>query len=231
MQNDNLTPAVQPWMKMKHRDAVLSEAEKYARRELSSDPGGHDWWHARRVADSARLMAEESGADRFICEMASLLHDIVDSKRVESEEEELARLSAWLSENGVPGREVSHIMRIISTMSFRGGSNPPMDTLEGKVVQDADRLDAMGAIGIARAFAYSGHIGQLIHNPESNPRQFFTKEEYVNERTTAINHFYEKLLKLPDLMNTDLGRMRAEKRKTFMLAYLEQFYREWAGYQ
>lgn len=202
-------------------------ADHLAAKELEGDSSGHDIWHARRVSSLARIIAVETGADTVVCQLAAILHDIPDDKRGVSEKEEIARLEAWMGKHGMDGHSIDAVTEIIRNMSFRGGNNPPMESLEGKVVQDADRLDAIGAIGIARTFAYSGSRGQPLHDPDLPPREKMDFHEYRHGRSTAVNHFHEKLLKLPGLMNTDYGRRLALKRKEFMEEFLENFMREW----
>ena len=146
-----------------------------------------------------------------------------------SEAEGLRKVQNWLTGCGVDDASASLVLEIISSLSFKGGGRPPMSSLEGKVVQDADRLDAIGAVGISRVFAYTGAVGRPIHNPDLQPRENMTKEEYRSAGGTAIMHFYEKLLKLKELMNTNYGRQLAEERHRFMELYLEQFYGEWDG--
>ncbi|TLS37904.1 HD domain-containing protein [Pseudalkalibacillus caeni] len=211
------------------KQAILQAAESYVKKELSTDSSGHDWWHIYRVRNTALTIARNENADLFICELAALLHDIADEKLNESEEAGLKKVQDWLIENKVEKPYIDHVIQIISTMSFKGGNRQPMETLEGKVVQDADRLDALGAVGIARTFAYAGSKGDLVYAPELKPRTSLTKESYRNGRSTAVNHFYEKLLKLKDLMNTEYAKTLADERHRFMELYLEQFFSEWEG--
>lgn len=209
---------------------LIEEATAFVRGELESEASGHDWWHIARVTKMAKHIAEQEGADVFICEMAALLHDIADEKLNEgSEEVGLKRVKDWLKVHQADEETIDTVMEIISTMSFKGGNRPPMTTLEGKVVQDADRLDAIGAIGIARTFAYAGAHGDLMYDPGIQPREKMTKEEYRTEKTTAVNHFYEKLLKLRHLMNTDTAKEMAEARHQLMEDFLQKFYHEWEG--
>lgn len=211
------------------KDGIIQQAEQYVRQQMSRDSSGHDYWHAQRVCNTAVRLAVLEEADRFVCELAALLHDVADEKLNESKETGLLKVQDWLEQH-VPDREVSgHIMQIIETMSFGGGGRPPMETLEGQVVQDADRLDALGAIGIARTFAYTGWKGRSMHEPGSEPRVGMTEQEYRRNDGTAINHFYEKLLLLKDRMNTRAAREMAEERDAFMRQFLQQFYREWGG--
>jgi uncharacterized protein len=211
------------------KEKILAEAAAYARAELQKDSSGHDWWHIDRVTKLARRIAIAEGADPFVCELAALLHDIADEKLNESEQAGLSKVRDWLNANGVPEPEAKHVLEIIATMSFKGGNRPGMRTLEGRVVQDADRLDAIGAVGIARCFAYSGWKGQLIHDPEQKPRQQMTAEEYRTGKSTAINHFYEKLLLLKDRMNTEFAKEMAAERHRVMEEFLARFYQEWEG--
>jgi uncharacterized protein len=209
-------------------ERVLAAAEAWVRAKLVHDSSGHDWWHIDRVVRTARTIAREERADAFVCELAALLHDMADEKLNDDPAAAQRELEAWLAAN-VSESVASHVLEIIGTMSFKGGSRPPMRTLEGQVVQDADRLDAIGAVGISRVFAYSGAKKRPIHDPEHKPREHMTEAEYRSGSGTAINHFYEKLLKLKDLMNTEYGRKMAEDRHRFMEAYLDRFYAEWEG--
>lgn len=208
---------------------ILSAAEVFARRELEHDRSGHDWWHADRTRSLARKLAESEGADQFICELAALLHDVADEKLNDSEEAGLRKVREWLESQGVPAEVAGQVLEILATISFKGGHRPPMRTLEGRVVQDADRLDALGAIGIARVFAYSGAHGRPIHEPARAPREAMSPEEYRSGNDTAINHFHEKLLKLKDRMNTRVGREIAAERHRVMEEFLERFGKEWQG--
>ncbi|WP_166241834.1 HD domain-containing protein [Paenibacillus turpanensis] len=207
---------------------ILLLAEEKVREALGHDKSGHDWNHIRRVANAAWRLAKLEGADPFVCRLAALFHDMIDDKLVDNVEKATDELFHWMKGNGVDVSVRGHVIEIISTMSYRGGVNrPAMKTLEGKVVQDADRLDALGAIGIARTFTYSGHKGRAMHDPEKAPRVNMTIEQYRSGEDTAINHFYEKLLKLKDGMNTDTGKRWAEERHQFMLQFLDQFLLEW----
>lgn len=214
---------------MTHREEIVAEAEAFARDVLTGESSGHDWWHIARVRALARTIAEAEQADPFICELAALLHDIADPKIAGDWESGLARVRDWLTAHDVPADEREHILEIIGAISFAGGSKPTPRTLEGRVVQDADRLDAIGAIGIARAFAYGGAHGRILYDPEIAPRATMTAEEYRTHLTPTINHFYEKLLLLKDRMNTDYARQLAEQRQRVMEAFLDEFYAEWDG--
>jgi|GEM_PF-938488 len=208
---------------------VLAAAEAFARAQLAGDSGGHDWWHARRVAANARRLAAAEGADAFVCELAAWLHDVADDKLHADPAAAERELRQWLAASGAGAATAAHVLEIIGTMSFKGGGRPPMRTPEGRVVQDADRLDALGAIGLARTFAYSGWKGRPMHDPALPPRERMTEAEYRSGRDTAINHVHEKLLKLRDLLNTDAARELADGRHRFMEQYLRQFELEWEG--
>ncbi|WP_246183215.1 DUF3658 domain-containing protein [Paenibacillus methanolicus] len=208
-------------------EAIIAKTRNFVKAALEHDASGHDWWHIVRVARSAKLLAGLEGGDPYVCELAALLHDIADEKLNVSKEAGLRRVEDWLAEIGVDASTSETVMLIVSTMSYGGGGGAPMETIEGKVVQDADRLDAIGAIAAARTFVYSGWKGRLIYDPYVRPRASMTKEEYRSGKDTAINHFYEKLLKLKALLNTESARMLAEERHAYMLRYLEAFDREW----
>ena len=212
-----------------NHDTILAEAEAFARDVLTGESSGHDWWHIARVRALARTIAAAEQADTFVCELAALLHDIADPKIAGDWESGLARVRDWLMAHDVPAAEREHVLDIISSISFAGGSKPAPKTLEGRVVQDADRLDAIGAIGIARAFAYGGAHGRILYDPAVAPRAMVTGEEYRSHATPTINHFYEKLLLLKDRMNTDFARRLAEQRHRVMEAFLDEFYAEWDG--
>ncbi|SFK67444.1 uncharacterized protein SAMN03159341_10134 [Paenibacillus sp. 1_12] len=208
---------------------VLDEARRFVRKQLGEDSSGHDWWHIDRVTRMAILLASKEGADGFVCELAALLHDVADEKLNPSLEAGMAKVSDWLVAKEVDSAAINQVMDIIGSISYKGGHNPPVVSKEAQVVQDADRLDALGAIGIARTFAYSGWKGQLIHDPELSPRKEMTAEAYRSGKSTAIAHFDEKLLKLKDLMNTDSAKQIAEDRHRVMEQFLEQFHKEWDG--
>ena len=207
----------------------LKAMEQYAKRVLDLDTSGHDWSHIERVVNTTKTIAQEEGADLFICEAAALLHDVIDDKIVKDPAVALKELKEFLTSIELTSEQIDAIESIITRMSFKNHKEQQELSLEGKVVQDADRLDAIGAIGIARVMCYSGSTGRPIHRPELKPREELTPEEYRNGESTAIMHFYEKLLKLKELMNTDYGRELAKGRHAFLEMYLEQFYEEWEG--
>lgn len=194
---------------------------------LEKDASGHDWYHIERVHKLAISLSEKEGGDRFVIEMAALLHDVADEKLNASEEAGMKKVSDWLEGLDVTEEEKEHILHIIANMSYKGGHGGNVETLEGKIVQDADRLDALGAIGIARTFAYGGAKGRLMYDPNIPPREEMTKEEYRKNSDPSLNHFYEKLLKLKDLMNTDAAKREAEVRHRYMEEFIEQFMKEW----
>ena len=175
-----------------------------------------------------RLARKEAGADLFICVLAALLHDTIDDKLVVNEAVAIENVRHFLLELAVSEEKITHILEIMMNLSFKGGQNNQVKlSHEGQIVQDADRLDAIGAIGIARTIYYSGHKGRPIHDPALKPRENMTLEEYRSGKDTAIMHFYEKLLKLKDLMNTTSGRQIADGRHQYLENFLEQFYQEW----
>ena len=209
------------------KDIVINKVKEFVKEKLKEDFSGHDWFHIERVNNMAKYLGEIEGADIFIVSLASLLHDINDWK-VKKEGENEVDIKLLLEKYGVEDRITSRVVDIISTMSYRGGvTNSYQDTIEGRVVQDADRLDAIGAIGIARTFAYGGNKGREIYNPNITPKNFKNQEEYKNNNSTTINHFYEKLLKLKDLMNTNSAKIIANERHDIMIEFLNNFYKEW----
>lgn len=210
------------------QDEILKQAKLFVKKELEHDSSGHDWWHIVRVTRIAKMLAMTEGAVEYICELAALLHDIADEKLNESKEAGMDKVLNWLKQAGVAEDVQKHVVDIVATMSFGNNTGEPPAALEGRIVQDADRLDALGAIGIARTFAYSGWKGQAIYDPGLKPRDSFTREEYRNGRSTAINHFYEKLLKLKSMMNTDAARVLAEDRHERMQQFLWSFDSEWS---
>ena len=211
-------------------EKILQEVATYVERKLSGEGSGHDWWHIVRVRKLAEKLALAEGGDSFICQLAALVHDLVDDKLVADEGLALAEVRDLLTRVGVAANQTDQVLTIIQSISYKGGSQNHLDlTLEGQIVQDADRLDAMGAIGVARTMAYSGHHQRIIHDPEVAVRQNMTLDQYRSHQGTAITHFYEKLLLLKDLMNTKTAKDLAKGRHAFLEAYLEQFYAEWEG--
>jgi|SRR5581483_1905252 len=220
-------------METDEQQRVIAAAEKMVKAQLAAEGTGHDWYHIERVRHMASRLAQEEGADQFIAELAALLHNSADWKIVGVENENAAhdKLEEWLTNQSIPDDKVQHIVSIIRDQSFAasGVEHKKLPTPEGQVVQDADRLDALGAIGIARCFAYGGKRGRLLYDPHEKPRAHITADEYRTSKSTSVNHFYEKLFKLADLMNTKTGKAIAKKRHGFMEKYLEQFFAEWHG--
>lgn len=208
-------------------DKLILEIEEWAQHKLSECDAGHDWWHIVRVRNNARLIHEKEGGEWHIILLAVLLHDIADDKFFD-EVEALMLIEKKLQEVNIPSTTIDHVIRIIQHMSFsKQWIDSGFSSVELNVVQDADRLDAIGAIGIARAFSYGGHKGRDFYNPNIAPQQFTDSESYRNNSSHTINHFYEKLLQLKDLMNTKTAKKMAQERHRFMEQYLKQFFKEW----
>lgn len=211
-----------------NEEIILSTAQM-VRARLEGEGSGHDWFHIERVWKNAVKIGGTEKVDLFVVQLAALLHDLADDKIVSSEEEGISEINYWLEGEGVPNSVIEHVLTIVETMSYKGGTVRSLGSLEAKVVQDADRLDAIGAIGIARAFTYAGSKGRPIFDPQYEVREEMTKEEYRNGKSSTIHHFYEKLLKLKDLMNTDAAIQMAQERHEFMEQYLEQFFKEYTA--
>lgn len=207
---------------------IIKKTVDYVKSVLLGESSGHDWWHIYRVWRLARDIAEKESADLFIVELAALLHDIADWKFTNGDEEVGPKLAReWLEQLEVNENDIYHITEIIKDLSYKGAKvQTSMKTLEGKVVQDADRLDAMGAIGIARCFAYGGHKGREIYNPEIKPQLHESADAYKSNKSPSINHFYEKLLLIKDLINTESAKAIAQERHEFMERFLNEFYYE-----
>lgn len=203
----------------------------YVKQQLANAEGGHDWWHIERVWKSAKKIAETENVNLLVIELGALLHDIADAKFHDGDEELGPHIAAvFMREINVDEETIQHVVQIIKHISFKGGKEAQTFTSpELNLVQDADRLDALGAIGIARTFNYGGFKNREIFNPNIPPNLTMTKEEYKKSDAPSINHFYEKLLLLKDLMNTETGKQLAIQRHVFMEQYLEQFYLEWNG--
>lgn len=210
---------------------TLRRAAEYVRGKLSGDSSGHDWWHIDRVRKNALHVAREEGGDPLIVELAALLHDIADWKFHGGDDSAGPRAARhWMEQQGVDEAVIQHVCEIIATLSFKGAGVPTeMRTIEGKCVQDGDRLDAIGAIGIGRAFAFGGHFGRVLYDPDVAPIAHQTFDAYKSKSGPTINHFYEKLLLLKDRMQTPTGRRLAEQRHQVMEAFLAQFLAEWNG--
>jgi uncharacterized protein len=214
---------------MTHQD-YISKTIAYVKQELHDAEGGHDWFHIERVWKNSKFIAElESDADLLVVELGALLHDIADSKFHNGDEKVgPQKASAFLKELGINTDVVKSVIFIIENISYKGGTNETISkTSELEIVQDADRLDAIGAIGIARTFNYGGFKNHKIYDPAIPPQTSQTKQRYKNSNAPTLNHFYEKLLLLKDLMNTETGKKLAQQRHDFMEGFLEQFYTEW----
>jgi uncharacterized protein len=207
---------------------LIDKTVSFVKNTLKNAEGGHDWWHIYRVWNNAKLIAKTEKADILVVELAALLHDIADSK-FHNGDEEIGPDTAgnFLRSISADERTTEHVQQIIRHISFKSRYDQQVfHSIELDIVQDADRLDAMGAIGIARAFNYGGFKGREIYNPEVKPKLNMRKAEYKNSIAPTINHFYEKLLLLKDKMNTPTGKKLATKRHNFMETYLKQFYSE-----
>ncbi|SEM73668.1 uncharacterized protein SAMN04488505_1065 [Chitinophaga rupis] len=208
---------------------LINPTVTYVKKELTHAEGGHDWWHVQRVWQLARHIGSKENVDMLVVELGALLHDIADSKFHNGDETvgpEKAR--AFLQSIDAPESVTKHVVSIIQNISFKGGNHrPDFCSPELAVVQDADRLDALGAIGIARTFNYGGFKNRPMYDPSVTPNMTMTKEQYKQSLAPTINHFYEKLLLLKDRMNTNTAKEMAEERHRFMEQFLEQFYREW----
>src|SRR5690606_13257306 len=209
--------------------AHIEQTANFVRQQLADAEAGHDWWHISRVWNQVKLLLQHEQADRLVCELAALLHDIADSKFHDGDETIGPHIAGeFLSGIGVAPQVVAHVQDIIRNLSYNANlGTVTFHSKELEIVQDADRLDAMGAIGIARAFHYGGYRKRELYNPGIAPNPDQDKETYKNSTAPTVNHFYEKLLLLKDKMNTTTARKIAEERHRFMVQYLDQFYREW----
>lgn len=216
---------------LNQRTEQLLATENFVKLTLQGAEAGHDWWHIQRVWNNAKLILEDEKADHFVVELAALLHDIADSKFHEGNEElGPAKAAEFLDSIKVEADTVEHVRQIILNMSFKASlATLKFTSPEMRIVQDADRLDAIGAIGIARAFTYGGYKNREIYDPQIEPAANLTREAYKKLASPTINHFYEKLLLLRDQMNTPTARRIASERHKFMEDYLQQFYAEWDG--
>ena len=212
-------------------NTLIDKTILFVKATLAQAEGGHDWFHIERVYKNALLIAESEKCDMEIVQLGALLHDIADSKFYNGDESigpKTAR--TFLESEKVEPTIIDHVIAIIENISFKGGKvERQFSSIELDIVQDADRLDAIGAIGIARTFNYGGFKNRALYNPEIAPNLTMTKEEYKNNEAPTINHFYEKLLLLKDKMNTQTGKQIAQDRHRYMEDFLEQFYAEWEG--
>ena len=203
----------------------------FVKKTLANAEAGHDWFHIERVFETAKTINEQENGKPLVVVFAALLHDIADPKFNHGDEELGPTMAATFLESiAVDPEIIAHVKLIIQNMSFKNSFDAGSFTSkEMQIVQDADRLDAIGAIGIARAFTYGGFKNRVLYDPAIQPEAHLTKESYKNTTAPTINHFYEKLLLLKDMMNTETGKIMATERHNFMLLYLEHFYKEWSG--
>jgi uncharacterized protein len=213
------------------KQLIIENTINFVKQTLAGAEGGHDWWHIQRVWQLARTISESEEADSYVVQLGALLHDIADAKFHNGNETIGSQLAAdFMKTQNVSDEVIEHVVAIIDNVSFKGGNtDQKFKSIELDIVQDADRLDAIGAIGIARTFNYGGFKNREMYNPDIAPKLDMTKEEYRNSTAPTINHFYEKLLLLKDRMNTSTGKQMAEHRHRFMEQYLEEFYAEWEG--
>ncbi|MFD1094433.1 HD domain-containing protein [Salegentibacter chungangensis] len=211
--------------------SIIENTIEFVKETLEGAEGGHDWFHIERVYNNSKLIAKGEEADKLIVELGALLHDIADSKFHNGDESLGPKVADEFLKTQDASEEVrNHVIKIIENISFKGGNTErKFSSAELDIVQDADRLDALGAIGVARAFNYGGFKGRALFDPKVKPNLDMTKEEYKASTAPTINHFYEKLLLLKDRMNTETGKRIAEERHRFMEDYLKQFYAEWEG--
>lgn len=210
---------------------LISKAILFVKHQLENAEGGHDWFHIERVYKNAVVISRAEVCDRTVVELGALLHDIADSK-FHNGDESIGPLKArqFLEKENVDSKTADHIIKIIENISFKGGNfENKFTSIELDIVQDADRLDAIGAIGIARAFNYGGFKNRTMYDPKIAPNLHMNKEEYKSSAAPTLNHFYEKLLLLKDKMNTSSGKQLAEERHRYMESFLAQFYAEWEG--
>ncbi len=221
------------------KDKIIEKTIGLVKQKMKNFEPGHDWWHIYRVWNLSKKIYDkeketnksiDNESSRLIVELGALLHDIADYKFVEDEKEGETTSRDFLNQLGVDKKIINKVVSIINNISYKGEAyEQKVKFAELDIVQDADRLDAIGAIGIARAFSYGGHKKVEMFNPDIKPRRGMSKEEYIKYEGTTINHFYEKLLLLKDRMNTETGRRIAEHRHRFMELFLDEFYKEWDG--
>ena len=212
-------------------DQIISKTIDFVKDKLNGAEGGHDWFHIQRVFKNTQLISKQENVNLFVVSLGALLHDIADSKFHDGDETVGPKVARDFLDNLRVEKEViDHVIKIIENISFKGGNiNQKFKSPELDVIQDADRLDAIGAIGIARCFNYGGFKDRVLYDPEIAPDLNMSKEAYKSSTAPTINHFYEKLLLLKDRMNTQTGKVLAIERHRFMEQFLEQFYKEWEG--
>ncbi|MBB6331518.1 uncharacterized protein HNP24_002468 [Chryseobacterium sediminis] len=209
--------------------STIDNTIAFVKEKLEGAEAGHDWFHIERVWKLASQIAETEECDQEVVELSALLHDIADPKFHNGDETIAPKISrAFLEEQNVPEETILKVLFVIENISFKNRDQAPVNPpIELKIVQDADRIDAIGAIGIARTFNFGGFKNNLMYHPDIEPKLGMSKEEYKKSDGTTINHFYEKLLLLKDMMNTEKGKKMAEERHNYMLNFLDQFYKEW----
>lgn len=211
--------------------ALVHNTIIFVKKQLQNAEGGHDWFHIQRVYNNALAIAEHEACNLLVVQLGALLHDIADSKFHDGDETVGPTVARnFLEQENVDEATVAHVIKIIENISFKGGNfEQAFNSVELQIVQDSDRLDALGAIGIARTFNYGGFKNRALYNPDIAPKAKMTKEEYKNNDSPTLNHFYEKLLLLKDRMNTETGKTLAKGRHDYMVNFLSQFYAEWEG--
>ena len=211
--------------------SIIDKTILFVKEKLENAEGGHDWFHIERVYKNSLLIAQEEACDLTVVKLGALLHDIADSKFHDGDETVGPRTArTFLESENVSEETITHVINIIENISFKGGNvEKKFNSKELEIVQDADRLDALGAIGIARCFNYGGFKNRALYNPDIPANLNMSKQEYKNSESPTLNHFYEKLLLLKDKMNTPTGKKIAEARHQYMEDFLSQFYAEWEG--
>ena len=210
---------------------LINKTILFVKEKLENAEGGHDWFHIERVFKNSILISKSEVCDTTVVKLGALLHDIADSKFHDGDETVGPRIAReFLESENVDQETITHVVNIIENISYKGGNfEKKFSSIELDVVQDADRLDAIGAIGIARAFNYGGFKNRTLYDPKIAPNSGMTKEEYKKNDSPTLNHFYEKLLLLKDKMNTETGIQIAQERHRYMEGFLAQFYAEWEG--
>ena len=210
---------------------VIRNTERFVKERLEGEPTGHDWYHVERIRNIANTLYESEGGDWLIIELTLLLHDVGDRKVINEDDDDYTIAENFLAQQELSPELIEAIMNIIKTMSFSKSFDTQAEekSLEFKIVQDSDRLDALGAIGIARAFAFGGSRGRALYDPEHQAQTYHSSEEYKKSEGSTFHHFEEKLLLLKDLLNTDTAKKIAEERDGFMRTFLKEFLDEWNG--
>ena len=210
-------------------EQLVQNATKFIKEVFQNDFSGHDFFHSMRVYRTAMKIAQAEHADMEVVALAALLHDVDDRKLSPMTAEKKENAARFMRSQNVPESEIRQVCQIIDEVSFKGTDSVRPSTPEGKCVQDADRLDALGAIGIARTFAYGGSHNRAIYDPELPPRTVMNQAQYYSSKSTSLNHFYEKLFLLEGMMNTETGKAIARKRTQYMQQFVDEFLNEWDG--